>query len=239
MKILHYNIHSWLDAKGLDNVERVAKLIGDHDPDVVSLVEVDETWGQPSNIEHIADQLGYHWAFIPAFEYRQQGGFGNALLSRTPFLSVQQRDLLPPAMYDGTEPSEPRTVLLAQIDSPHGRIAIGSTHLPRSSIEPRQHAATQLLNILQRIEVPWIVCGDFNQTPAWLDDHALGLAPKQPTPTYPASGPIEPIDYAIARDIPISGRAIPDNDASDHLPILIETAEPASTPAGRLSDPDR
>ena len=110
-------------------------------------------------------------------------------LSRAPFLSVQQRDLLPPAMYDGTEPSEPRTVLLAQIDSPHGQIAIGSTHLPRSSVDLRDDATTQLLKILQRVDVPWIVCGDFNQTPAWLDDQALDLAPKQPTPTYPASDP--------------------------------------------------
>ena len=95
MKILHWNIHGWADSNGIDNVERVTDFIRSQDPDVVSLVEVDEEWGKPSKLEQVADALGYHWAFVPAFEYREQGGFGNAILSKSAFRSVQQRQLLP------------------------------------------------------------------------------------------------------------------------------------------------
>ena len=93
MKILHWNIHGWADSDGIDNVERVTDFIRSEDPDVVSLVEVDEEWGKPSKLEQVANTLGYHWAFVPAFEYREQGGFGNAILSRSPFRTVHQRQL--------------------------------------------------------------------------------------------------------------------------------------------------
>lgn len=45
MRILHWNIHIWTDADGVGNVDRVIDVIREADPDVVSLVEVDEPWG--------------------------------------------------------------------------------------------------------------------------------------------------------------------------------------------------
>ncbi|MGH1492079.1 MAG: endonuclease/exonuclease/phosphatase family protein [Acidimicrobiales bacterium] len=221
MKMLHYNIHGWRDANGVDNVDRVTDLIKNHDPDVVSLVEVDEPWGRPSSLQQLADRLGHHWAFVPAFEYREEGGFGNALLSRTPFQSVQQWQLLPPSLYDGTEPSEPRALLLGQVDWNGNPISIGTTHFPRGSASMRAIAAARTLELLSELDEAWILAGDFNQpSSAWLDGSQHHVSPVAAA-TYPASTPVEAIDYCITASLEIEADVVADPDPSDHLALLI------------------
>lgn len=223
-RILHWNIHMWTDADGVDNVDRVTDVIGHADPDVVSLVEVDEPWGRPSKLAQMADTLGYHWAFIPAFEYREAGGFGNAILAKQPLDNVQQWQLLPPMLYDGTEPTEPRAVVLAQITTTAGPLIVGSTHLPRSDDQHRKHASNRLLDLLRAVAEPFIVCGDFNQPPSTWVPTDVTTAPDPPMPTYPAAAPRESIDYCLASGLTIQSAATIDNAASDHLPIVITTA---------------
>ena len=48
LRMLHWNIHSWRDASGAPNHAAVAAVIRRTAPDVVSLVEVQESWGIPS-----------------------------------------------------------------------------------------------------------------------------------------------------------------------------------------------
>ncbi len=59
--MLHWNIHSWRDDAGAPNHAAVAGLIRETAPDVVSLVEVRESWGAPSALGGLAGELGYHW----------------------------------------------------------------------------------------------------------------------------------------------------------------------------------
>ena len=210
----------WTDADGVSNVDQVKALIEDERPDLVSLVEVDEPWGSPSILQGVAEQLGYHWAFVPAFEYRCQGGFGNALLSRTPFSSLQQWQLLSPRLYDGSEPSEPRAIVVASIDVAGQQVVIGSTHLPRHDSEMRNEAAGRLLDLLNRLPEPWIVCGDFNQPVSeWLRDR-YNVAPSPSLATYPTTDPVEHLDYAVFAGLELSGRTLP-LSGSDHLPMVI------------------
>ena len=67
--MLHWNIHSWRDDAGMPNHAAVAGLIRDTAPDVVSLVEVRESWGAPSALGGLADELEYYWVFVPALEF--------------------------------------------------------------------------------------------------------------------------------------------------------------------------
>lgn len=222
MKILHYNIHMWTDADGLPNSDRVGKLIEDEAPDLVSLVEVDEPWGSPSTLTGLADRLGYYWAFVPAFEYRCQGGFGNALLSRTPLQSVQQWQLLPPRLYDGSEPSEPRAIVIASVEAEGTWLTFGSTHLPRHDPALRTEASARLLDLLDTLPPPWIVCGDFNQdSTVWLEDQH-NVVPSPALATYPTKEPVEHIDYAVYAGTDLTAETRP-SLASDHLPIVITT----------------
>jgi endonuclease/exonuclease/phosphatase family metal-dependent hydrolase len=221
VKLLHWNIHMWRDSAGRDNRQAVRDLIADESPDVASLVEVDEPWGQPSVLAGLAEDLGYRWVFVPALEYRSEGGFGNALLVRDRIDAVQQWQLLPPRLYDGTEPSEPRAVVLGRVSNGQGACWVGSTHLPRNDSAMRAEASARLVRLLGSLHAPWIVCGDFNQPrDAWASPTSVVVVPDQPAATYPAEQPTEAIDYCMMHGITGVGRVRP-SDASDHLPLVV------------------
>ena len=226
LRVLHWNVHSWLDpATEQVNTEALLHLLGEHAPHVVTLVEVNETWGEPSRVAEVAARGGYAHVFAPAFEYGEggsRGGFGNAILSRIPITAVQQRLVTwPPTVYDGTEPSEPRALLIVTIQPRDGGILrIGATHLPLSR---RGIALDNLTMQMNDLPAPWLVCGDFNAAPdAWLEASSpFSVAPAQPAPTHPTNEPRRCIDYAVGSPgSRLSGRVL-DSPGSDHLPVLV------------------
>jgi endonuclease/exonuclease/phosphatase family metal-dependent hydrolase len=227
LRVLHWNIHSWRNDTGARNQARVADLIRATDPHAVSLVEVDESWEHASTLDTLAADTGYSSIFVPSFEFGGSipaGGFGNAVLSRLPVLAVRQRQLLwPPRRYDGTEPSEPRSVIFTQLTTASRRVWIGSTHLPRADVTTRAAALQQLAAIVQSLPSPWLLIGDYN-TPAdsWLGRHpSLRAFPYPAEPTYPAKEPVEAIDYCVApQALPVHATVLAE-DGSDHLPILV------------------
>jgi endonuclease/exonuclease/phosphatase family metal-dependent hydrolase len=146
-------------------------------------------------------------------------------------LAVQQWQLTwPPAVYDGTEPSETRSVALARVQLPGAAAWAGSTHLPASSSRARSAALRRLTGLIRRLEPPWVICGDYN-TPAarWIrlgQPVTVGPAPAQPT--FPADRPRKPIDYCIASPgVRVDARALPVT-GSDHLPVLVRCRVPAA-----------
>jgi endonuclease/exonuclease/phosphatase family metal-dependent hydrolase len=236
--VLHWNVHSWRDAAGQPNLGAVASLIGRHSPDVVSLVEVSEPWAAAASLPELARRAGYTWIFIPSVEPGRDGpdrGYGNALLTRLPVLAVQQWQLTwPPAVYDGTEPSETRSVALAQVALPAGAVWVGSTHLPSRDRQARTAALHRLTTLTGRLEPPWVICGDFNTAPrSWIKrGQPMVVGPRPARPTFPARFPYRPLDYCIASP-GVSVRARPLRTAgSDHLPLLARCWIPG---ADRLS----
>lgn len=226
-RILHWNIHSWCDVTGTSNLEAVAELVRATDPHVVSLVEVDQAWGSPSALDELAARSGYASIYVPTFEFGRDGpagGFGNALLTKLPILAVRQRQLVwPPRRYDGSEPSEPRSVVFAELQFAIGRVWIGSTHLPRSEADTRMDALNQLITITQNLADPWLLLGDFNMpASSWLGEYpSLRTYPSPVESTYPTDEPIEPIDYCVASQaLPVQAEVLT-TTSSDHLPILV------------------
>lgn len=227
LRLLHWNIHSWLDEDDRSNVEAVVAVIRETNPDVVSLVEVDEPWGAPDRLGEVAHRTGYGMLFVPTFEFggdNPAGGFGNALLTRLPVLAVQQWQLVRPMpYYDGSERSEPRSMVLAKLEAGGRRIWVGSTHLPRSDEPSRTAALRRLANLVTTLDEPWLVCGDFNMTPPdWLTGRdGIGVCPAPVQPTHTAGNPAEPIDYCLLGfGMRAEGTAL-HRSGSDHLPVLI------------------
>src|SRR4051794_17298191 len=140
---VHWNVHSWVDpTTGRSNAKDVEALLDEVSPDVVSLVEVDETWGGPSRLLEGADRHGYAAVFPPVFEYGRDngpvGGFGNAVLSRLPVEVVLHRQLTwPDRVYQGNEPTEPRGVVLVRVTAERRKVWFGSTHLPAKDADAR------------------------------------------------------------------------------------------------------
>lgn len=226
LRILHWNIHSWLDDAGASNLEAVVNLVRATDPHVVSLVEVDESWGRPLALDEVANRCGYSSIFVPAFEFGEEsptGGFGNAFLSKLPILAVHQRQLVwPPRHYDGSEASEPRSVVFAKFQTAAGHVWIGSTHLPRGEAGTRAEATQRLVAMTQELTGQWLLLGDFNMSAsAWLDAHQyLRAYPTPAEPTHPTMEPVEPVDYCVApQGLQIEAEVLPEA-GSDHLPIL-------------------
>jgi endonuclease/exonuclease/phosphatase family metal-dependent hydrolase len=110
----------------------------------------------------IADGFGYHVAYARAHDERW---YGNAALSRWPITHSQVFEL----PRGGTE--EKRTLLHAEIASPHGAIPFFVTHLNWKFDEGHVREA-QVREIAQRIAsvvradgFPAILVGDFNAEP--------------------------------------------------------------------------
>jgi endonuclease/exonuclease/phosphatase family metal-dependent hydrolase len=237
--MLHWNVHSWRDESGQPNVGAVADLIADRRPDVVSLVEVNEPWAAPATVPALARQAGYSWIFCPAVVLGTDGparGYGNAVLSRRPVLAVQQCQLTwPPKTYDGTEPSESRTVVLVRVSLPAGPVWAGSTHLPSTDRQDRTAAIGRLAAVALALEEPWLICGDFN-TPAadwWAPGRQrITVSPDPAQPTFPAGAPTLPIDYCIGSpDLSLEAVALP-TAGSDHLPVLVRGRRRTGRPEG-------
>ncbi|TDD65271.1 endonuclease/exonuclease/phosphatase family protein [Jiangella aurantiaca] len=234
-RILHWNIHSWCDDADASNADAVAALIEETDPQIVSLVEVDEPWGGPSTLGQLAGRLGFAWVFPPTVHYGDdagpRGGYGNALLVKAPIRAVQQWQLRwPPGLYDGSESSEARTVLLVRLDLGGSGLWIGSTHLPRRSAPARAAALDRLLSLSRGLDAPWLVCGDFN-TPAasWVPaDGSVLVRPESAQASYPTASPAEPIDYVVASPSLTVRAELLDRAGSDHLPLLATLAQPLS-----------
>jgi endonuclease/exonuclease/phosphatase family metal-dependent hydrolase len=227
LRILHWNIHGWRDAAGRPNAQAVAELIRTVRPDAVSLVEVDEPWGLPSTLGRVARECGYSWVFGPSFEYGDDssgGGFGNALLARVPVTAVQQwRVFAPAAGYGGSEPSEPRSVILARLEL-NGTVSwLGSTHFPRADASARRLAARRLQQLTAGLDEPWLICGDFNAPPAscFGTSAYFRVSPDPVQPTYPGSHPAEAIDYCLSAAGSAVSATVLRAPGSDHLPLLI------------------
>jgi endonuclease/exonuclease/phosphatase family metal-dependent hydrolase len=223
LRVLHWNVHSWLDTDRKPNGERVADLINRTAPDVVSLAEVDEPHGTRGNLAEIAASSRCTSIFCPAFEFGgkdgPQGAFGNALLARVPILAVRHRHLLwPVPSYDGSEESEARTVTLADLDTGLGPVTAGTTHLPRGNPTARDAAIARLVDVVTG-SARWFIAGDFNTPPSWMEGHEFAVAPDA-VPTYPVGDPVEAIDYIITA-APLRVRAeVLDEPGSDHFPVL-------------------
>ena len=239
LRVLHWNIHSWRDTDGEPNPEAVVNLIRENMPHAVSLVEVDESWGMPSILAEVAARCGYSWAFGPSFEFGTDataGGFGNALLTRIPIAAVQQWRLFsPPRPYDGTEPSEPRSVTLARLTFSGAPLWVGSTHLPANDPGDRAAAALRLQGLVRRLTAPWIICGDFNAPPSacFAADGTFVVSPDPVQPTFPAHHPTRPIDYCIAAPGTFLESVVLRAEGSDHLPLLTTLRVNGPGPARR------
>jgi endonuclease/exonuclease/phosphatase family metal-dependent hydrolase len=138
-------------------VERLA-------PDLIGLQEVFEAEGR-TQADDIGEALGYVSAFGVAHDLGGGYRFGNAALSRWPIATSRVFDL------PVGESEEHRSLLLAEIASPHGTLPFFVTHLNwklhHGAIREQQVAAVaeHLKQAAPISGLPPILTGDFNAEP--------------------------------------------------------------------------
>ena len=245
VSVLVYNMHAGKDARGGDNLERVAALVRQVGADVVLLQEVDRLTTRSGGVDQpavLGRLTGYHVAFGRTLDY-QGGGYGIAVLSRAPIVrdTLVRLPVDPPQERAGGA-REPRGALIATIDLPGAALRVVNTHLDASREDRwRLQEIVTVLDIARGASSSdaWatLVGGDFNSTPesatqsevrrAGLRDawDACGTGAGL---TYPADSAVKRIDYLF-----LTGHAgctearVLASDASDHRPLLVRVTLPA------------
>ena len=226
LRLLAYNIHH---GEGMDeelDLERIAALIREVDPDLVTLQEVDSVTSRTMGVDQVAE-LGRLTGLQPVFgrfmAYKG-GAYGMALLSAWSVAeSVNYR--LP----DG---EEPRTALAAIVTSPKTgqSLRFVGIHFYRTD-EERLAQAIALEGLLGDDTIPTILAGDFNSTPdsevmQHLADSWHVVAKGADHFTFPSYEPAREIDFVLLRPRDVfevaAQRLLDEPVASDHRPVVVD-----------------
>ncbi len=222
LRVGSYNVHRCIGLDGLCHPQRIASVITELGVDIVGLQEVDSSLVslEGSNQgEYLAKASGLNMLAGPTM-FRNNGHFGNTLLTRFEILSSRRIDLSVPG-------HEPRGALDAQLDC-YGRIVrVIVTHLGLGIAERKAQVARLLDAITIADNLPTILVGDMNEwiPRAWSLRSLCAMFNKSPSlRTFPSRLPVLPLDRIfvwpheafIKAKVHMSALA---RIASDHLPI--------------------
>lgn len=247
--VMSYNIHHGEGVDGKLDLQRIANVILQSQPDLVALQEVDRNVLRSGNVDQpaeLARMTNMYVAFGGNIEL-QGGQYGNAILSRHRIIS-QSNTLLP-----NVNAGEQRGVLAVEIELPDGRerLEFLSTHLDHRADDQQRIASAKLIN--QQFGLPStrprLMAGDFNDGPQSQTLRELAtkwrVTSTQPLPTIPVATPTQQIDFVLVSASEawhvIDTKVIDEPVASDHRPLLAiveleSETSPAATPTTKSSE---
>jgi endonuclease/exonuclease/phosphatase family metal-dependent hydrolase len=234
LRIVTYNVHK---CRGLDRrvrPERIARVLGETEADVIALQEVLSVEGREREHDQarfLADALGmdYH---LGENRRLRGGAYGNVILSRLPIKSVENYDIT----WRGRER---RGCLRADVRvGERGLVHVFNVHLGTAFIE-RRHQARRLLSpdILEHEELSGarLVLGDFNEWTRGLASRLLAShfesadirAHLRRARTYPGVLPLLHLDHIYYDEaLELRGLTLHRSRAaliaSDHLPLVAD-----------------
>jgi endonuclease/exonuclease/phosphatase family metal-dependent hydrolase len=238
LRVATYNVHGCVGMDKLRSEPRIAEVIATLDVDVIGLQELDLNRPRSAGVDQvalIADQLGWHRHFHPAFKAGEEP-YGDAILSRYPMRLRQAQEL--PSVMTRLCP-ETRAAIWMEVETPMGKVQVINTHLGLGRRERLMQA--QLLagpEWLGQIDTgdPLVLLGDFNSLPGSppfqvladkLTDIRTLVTPTPRLRTFPTRFPSLAVDHifvnekfrvdsvAVVRD---AGTRI----ASDHFPLVAD-----------------
>ena len=230
VRIMTYNIHHGVGADGKLDLQRIADLIRSERIDIVGLQEIDRGVERSEKRDVIAELsrlTGMQFYFAKNITY-QGGDYGNAVLTRFPVLEQTNTH------FKMLHPGEQRGVIQMILNVNGTRLAFLNTHIDyRDDDVERRMNIRELKEIVARLgEKAVVMCGDFNATPdsrvhteldQFMDDAWEKVGEGTGLTLY-SDRPEKRIDYiwiSPKRVKPISV-AVPQTQASDHLPVVGE-----------------
>ncbi len=229
VSVLSFNILHGATTKGDFNLDVIARVILDANPDLVALQEVDFKTNRAKKYD-LVTELGWRTGMAPLFAKAMNfdgGEYGEGVLSRYTFLS--SRNVALPY----TPGNEPRAALEIIIVLPSGdTIAFIGTHLDHLKDEKDRVAQAKKINeVFSSNKYPSILAGDLNALPGStpiniLEDlWAVSYDKDRPEPTFPSDKPAKKIDYVMFypknRWKVLETEVIRDSIASDHCAYLV------------------
>lgn len=226
LRVLTYNIHHGQGVDGKVDLARIANVIRSASPDIVAIQEVDQnvtrsgSIDQPAELARLTDMQVAFGGNITL----QGGEYGNAILSKLPFLSYRNH-LLP-----NLDKGEQRGLLVAQIRVKRQVVSFISTHFDHRRGDQERLESAGLVNqkFANQPSIPAILAGDLNATrnsevlvrlsQAW------EIAGETVQRTSPANRPARQIDFILSRPLDdwtvLETRVLDEPIASDHRPLL-------------------
>lgn len=207
------------------NLQRIINFIGQVNPDILALVEVD-TGSYRTNhtcqAKVIADRLGYN--YVVETKYRN-----NSLALRVPVLNKQANALLTKQSVEDYhfhyfEQGVKRLVIQTDLRA----IAVFIVHLSLK-YHDRQKQLEHLYKLTNETDKEVIIAGDFNtfwgtqELDLFLDATGLKNANLTNSPSHPSHAPHRQIDFILhSGGIRIDNFYIPDVRLSDHSPLVCD-----------------
>jgi len=229
VKVLSFNILHGATTKGDFDLEKIAKVIIDADPDFVAMQEVDYKTNRAKKYD-LVTELGWRTKMAPIFGramYWDCGEYGEGVLSKYTFLRT--RNIALPF----TPGNEPRAALeIITVLSSGDTIAFIGTHLDHLKDEKDRVAQAKKINEeFSSNKYPTILAGDLNAKPGSNPINILeevwsaSYDKKNPEPTFPSNNPLIKIDYVMFYPKNkwkiLKTDVIQDSIASDHAAYLV------------------
>lgn len=227
IRVLTFNILHGATTKGDFNLDKLASIINETNPDLVALQEVDYKTKRARNYD-LATELGWRTKMSSLFGKAMNfdgGAYGVGILSKQPIIASRNIPL------PSTHGNEPRTSLEVFVQLKSGdTIRFVATHLDYKKVSPDRILQVQKINSeFVKQDYPTILAGDLNATPEsksisilkefWLDSFR-----DNPKPTYSSKDPQEKIDYIMFRPENnwevVENKVICDEIATDHCVVL-------------------
>jgi endonuclease/exonuclease/phosphatase family metal-dependent hydrolase len=257
-------LHGRSLSDGTVHADRVHAAIADLDADILGLQEVDraqprsglldltaiaaDALGAPTHrfAAAIAGTPGETWQPWRSDDDNAHPLYGIALVSRYP-VQRWQITALPGApirspVYTGDGvrllKDEPRVLLAAVLDTPHGPLTVATTHLsfvPGWNLRQLRHA----VRALKGLPGPRLLLGDLNM-PSGPVRAVTGWRPLAKAATFPSPSPRAQLDHILTDPRFDVGRVVqvatPHPAVSDHRPLIVQLDASTRLP-GRPPDP--
>jgi endonuclease/exonuclease/phosphatase family metal-dependent hydrolase len=229
VKVLSFNILHGATTRHDFNLDLIAQVIIDADPDFVAMQEVDFKTNRAQNYD-LVTELGWRTKLVPLFARAMPydgGEYGEGVLSRYSFLSTRNVAL------PYSPGNEPRAALEITTVLPSGdTISFIGTHLDHLKDETDKVAQAKRINqVFSDNKYPTILAGDLNDVPGSTTINILeefwasAYNKENPQPTFPSTEPLKKIDYVMFYPHDkwkvLAKEVIQDSIASDHCAYLV------------------
>jgi endonuclease/exonuclease/phosphatase family metal-dependent hydrolase len=229
IKVMTFNILHGATTRGDFDLDAIARVIKDENPDLVALQEVDFKTRRARGYD-LATELGWRTGMASLFARAMPydgGEYGEAVLSKWSFIS--SRNVALPY----SPGNEPRAALETTMVTGAGdTIIFIGTHLDHLRTDTDRVAQAEAISeIFSETRYPAILAGDLNDIPG---SRAISIIEKDwkatyqvfdPEFTFPSDSPVKKIDYIMLKPAGawrlISGRPICDTIASDHCAYVV------------------
>lgn len=233
IRIMTYNIHGGRGTDGVIDYARIGHMMNEENIDIALLQEVDTRpyrvkkesrikVSQNRNFDYLIGKHFPYYIWAPTI-HTKEGWYGNAVLSRFPFLDSLRVDI----SFKGREP---RNFIDTYIETPQGLLRVINTHKGLQRAE-RAHQTKKICTELdENPQIPLIFGGDVNEWQALFSVLKIltrHLRPHNAGASWPSFFPIFSLDRFWSRPEGLikSAKVLKKPEMrkfSDHLPVISE-----------------